>query len=62
VKKIPTTRDRIEAGFESYGQLYNFTPEQADVLRKIKDAFVANLSSSGKVDLAAILATPFTPA
>jgi len=28
------------------------------VLRKIKDAFVANLSSSGKVDLAAILANP----
>jgi hypothetical protein len=58
VKKIPTTRDRIEAGFESYVELYNFTPEQAGVLRKIKDAFVANLSSSGKVDLGAILANP----
>jgi hypothetical protein len=42
----------------SYVQLYNFTPEQADVVRKIKDAFVADLSSSSKVDLAAILANP----
>lgn len=58
VKKIPTTRERIEAGFESYLQLYNFTPQQADTLRKIKDAFVANLSSKGRVDLDAIFANP----
>lgn len=58
VKKIPTTRERIEAGFESYLQLYNFTAEQADLLRKIKDAFVANLSSKGKVDLDAIFSNP----
>jgi hypothetical protein len=49
VKKIPTTRERIEAGFESYLTLYNFSPERTDALRKIKDAFVANLSSHGKV-------------
>lgn len=58
VKKIPTTRDRIEAGFESYLRLYNFTPDQADTLRKIKDAFVANLSSQGRVDVDAIFANP----
>ena len=58
VKKIPTTRDRIEAGFESYLRLYNFTAEQSDVLRKIKDAFVANLASHGRVDLDAIFANP----
>jgi len=58
VKKIPTTRERIEAGFESYLQLYNFTPQQADTLRKIKDTFVANLSSKGRVDLDAIFANP----
>ena len=56
VKKIPTTSERIEAGFESYVRLYNFTPEQADTLRKIKGVFVANLSSQGRVDLDAILA------
>lgn len=58
VKKIPTTRERIEAGFESYLGLYNFTDEQATALRKIKDAFVANLSSGGRVDLDAIFANP----
>lgn len=58
VKKIPTTRERIEAGFESYIGLYNFTAEQAATLRKIKDAFVANLSSGGRVDLDAIFANP----
>ena len=58
VKTIPTTRDRIEAGFESYIQLYNFTGEQTEILRKIKEAFVANLSSYGKVDLDAIFANP----
>lgn len=58
VKKIPTTGERIEAGFESYLQLYNFTPQQADTLCKIKDAFVANLSSKGRVDLDAIFANP----
>ncbi|MGE5216155.1 MAG: DEAD/DEAH box helicase family protein [Chloroflexota bacterium] len=57
-KKIPTTGDRIEAGFESYVQLYNFTPDQTEALRKIKDAFVANLSSRGRVDLDAIFANP----
>lgn len=58
VKKIPTTRERIESGFESYLQLYNFTAEQTESLRKIKDAFVANLSSQGRVDLDAIFANP----
>jgi type I restriction enzyme R subunit len=58
VKRIPTTRERIEAGFDSYLALYNFTDEQATVLRKIKDAFVANLSSRGRVDLDAIFANP----
>lgn len=58
VKKIPTNRERIETGFESYVGLYNFTPEQTGVLRRIKDAFVANLSSQGRVDLDAIFANP----
>lgn len=58
VKKIPTTRERIEAGFDSYLELYNFTDGQAIALRKIKDAFVANLSSHGRVDLDAIFANP----
>lgn len=58
VKKIPTTCELIEAGFESYLGLYNFTDDQAKALRKIKDVFVANLSSRGRVDLDMIFADP----
>jgi len=58
VKKIPTTRDRIEAGFESYVNLYNFAPDQVDTLRRIRDAFVANLASQGRVDVDAIFGNP----
>jgi type I restriction enzyme R subunit len=58
VKKIPTTQERMEAGFESYLELYNFTTDQTEALRKIKDAFLANLSSQGRVDLDAIFANP----
>lgn len=58
VRTIPTTRERIESGFESYLGLYNFTDAQARALRKIKDAFIANLSSHGRVDLDAIFANP----
>lgn len=58
VRKIPTTRERIEAGFDSYLDLYNFTDEQTTALRKIKDVFVANLSSHGRVDLDTIFADP----
>ncbi|MDP2786490.1 MAG: DEAD/DEAH box helicase family protein [Pseudomonadota bacterium] len=58
VRKIPTTRERIEAGFESYLALYNFDDEQTVPLRKLKDIFIANLSSQGRVDLDAIFANP----
>jgi len=39
VKKIPTNRERIEAGFESYLALYNFSDVQIAALGKIKDVF-----------------------
>jgi hypothetical protein len=58
VKKLPTAKDRIESGFESYVKTYNFTPDQELALRKIKDAFVANLASQGRVDVDAIFGNP----
>lgn len=58
VRKIPTTRERIEAGFDRYLALYNFDETQTKILRRIKDAFVANLSSRGRVDLDALFANP----
>ncbi len=58
VRNIPTTRERIESGFEQYLGLYNFNDAQTKTLRRIKDAFVANLSSLGRVDLDAIFGNP----
>lgn len=58
VRKIPTTAERIQTGFESYLAMYNFTPQQETVLRKIKDVFVANISSRGTIDIEAIFANP----
>ncbi len=58
VRKIPTTTERIEMGFESYISMYNFTQQQVEVLRKIKDILVANISSRGAIDVDAIFANP----
>ncbi len=58
VKKIPTNTERIEQGFEDYLELYNFSTEQKDILEAIKDVFVANISSHGKIDVDMIFANP----
>ena len=58
IRKIPTTTERIEMGFETYISMYNFTQQQVTALRKIKDILVANLSSRGVIDLDAIFANP----
>lgn len=58
IRKIPTTTERIETGFETYLGLYNFTPQQIEILRKIKSVFAVNLSSSGTIDIDAIFANP----
>lgn len=58
IRKIPTTKERIEIGFDSYVAMYNFTPQQVTVLRKIKDVFIANLSSRGVIELDIIFANP----
>lgn len=58
VKKIPTTTERIEQGFDAYLDLYNFSTDQKDILEAIKDVFVANISSHGKIDVDMIFANP----
>ena len=58
VRKIPTAQARIETGFEQYLSLYNFTSEQVEVLRRIKDIFVANISGGGVIDIDAIFSNP----
>ena len=58
VKRIPTSAERIERGFETYLSTYSFNDQQVGVLRKIKDVFVSNITSHGKVDLDSIFANP----
>lgn len=43
IRKIPTPKERIEKGFDSYIKTYNFSLSQTDFLRKIKGIFTANV-------------------
>lgn len=56
--RIPTARDRIERGFDSYLETYNFTDDQQKALQRIKEAFVANLSSQAEIGVEAIFSNP----
>ena len=42
IKEIPSVKLRVESGFNSYINTYNFTDNQIKTLRRIKDIFVAN--------------------
>lgn len=44
VRKIPTPKERIEKGFESYLRTYPFSDEQIRILRNVKDIFAANVA------------------
>lgn len=44
VKKIPTPKERVEQGFDSYIKTYSFTDEQIEVLRDMKDIVSANIA------------------
>ena len=58
VKKFPTTIERIEQGFKP---ILTYTTSQLtrkDILEAIKDVFVANISSHGKIDVDMIFANP----
>ncbi|MCH7764381.1 MAG: DEAD/DEAH box helicase family protein, partial [Candidatus Marinimicrobia bacterium] len=58
IKKIPTPKERIENGYESYITTYVFTDEQLDILNKIKDTFVSNIAEGGDFDLSQIFSVP----
>jgi len=49
LKKIPTPKERIEKGFETYLKTYNFNDEQIQILRGIKDIFAANMAEKKKI-------------
>lgn len=49
IKKIPTPKERVERGFESYLKTYNFNDEQIHILRDMKDIVAANIAERKKL-------------
>jgi len=49
IKTIPTPKERIENGFESYIKTYNFTDKQIQILRDMKDIVSANIAEKKKI-------------
>ena len=49
IKKIPTPKERIERGFDSYIQTYNFNDKQIQILRDMKDIVSANIAEKKRI-------------
>ena len=49
IKKIPTPKERVEKGFDSYVQTYNFNDKQIQFLRDMKDIVSANIAEKKRI-------------
>lgn len=58
IKKIPTPKDRIEKGFESYIATYNFNDKQIQILRDMKDIVSANIVEKKRISSQEIFNNP----
>ncbi|MCX5778737.1 MAG: helicase-related protein [Elusimicrobia bacterium] len=58
IKKIPTPKDRIERGFESYIRTYNFNDKQIQILRDMKDIVSANIVERKHISPQEIFSNP----
>jgi len=59
IKKIPTPKERIERGYETYIKTYNFNDQQIMVLRKIKGFVSANIADKKRMSPQEIFDNPF---
>lgn len=59
IKKIPTPKERIERGFDSYIQTYNFSDKQIQILRDMKDIVSANIVEKKRISAQEIFNNPF---
>ena len=59
IRKIPTPRERIERGYESYIKTYNFNDRQIIILRKIKDLVSANVADRRRISPQDIFDNPY---
>ena len=58
IKKIPTPKERIESGFDSYIKTYNFNDRQIQILQDIKDIIAENIVEKKKLTPQDILDNP----
>jgi len=58
IRKIPTRRERIERGIESYLQTYDFNDTQIKTLRRLKEIFAANVEARKEITTDDIFANP----
>jgi len=49
IKKIPTPKERVERGFDSYVHTYNFNDKQIQILRDMKDIVSANIAEKKRI-------------
>lgn len=49
IKKIPTPKERVERGFDSYIKTYNFNDRQIQILRDMKDIVSANIAEKKRI-------------
>ncbi|GHT12795.1 hypothetical protein AGMMS4956_07950 [Bacteroidia bacterium] len=59
IKKIPTPKERIERGYDTYIKTYNFNDQQIMVLRKIKGLVSANVADKKRISPQEIFDNPF---
>jgi type I site-specific restriction endonuclease len=58
IKKIPTPKERVERGFESYIKTYNFNDKQIMILREMKDIVSANIAEKKRTTTQEIFNNP----
>ncbi len=58
IRKIPTPKERVEKGFESYIRTYNFSDKQTQILRGMKDIVSANISEKKKTTAQEVFNNP----
>ena len=59
IKKIPTPKERIEHGYESYIKTYDFNDQQILVLQKIKGFVSANIAEKKQISPQEVFDNPF---
>ncbi|NUO09748.1 MAG: DEAD/DEAH box helicase family protein [Candidatus Brocadia sp.] len=58
IKKIPTPKERIEHGFDSYLKTYNFNDDQIHILQDMKDIFAENITQKRRITAQEIFDNP----